>query len=302
MATKKTAKKTAAKKPAAKKVVAVQAAPKKPEKAFDLSTVKPGALIAEFIGTFLLAAVLIMLTGNTVAILLGASVLMIVFGVVSGAHLNPAITIALAINKKINLAAALFFIVAQILGAVLAFFALTAINTEQSATYNSDGVRSVATLESKLIEQGYTTQDKLNSEGVDKVITELTGGSATKEQVAQQLGVKTLASAPKVVAHKEVFTLLLEVLGSLVLGFGVGFAFFSEKACRITKGLAIGGGIALGLAIAGTTAILNPAVAYTLGAYGSDVWGYVIYILGPIIGITLGATLFKLIYKDSVKE
>ena len=75
--------------------------------------------IVEFIGTFFLVFV-IALTGNPIAI---GSILMIMVymgGHISGAHYNPAVTLAVWMRKKIELKAALMYMLVQILAAATA--------------------------------------------------------------------------------------------------------------------------------------------------------------------------------------
>jgi glycerol uptake facilitator-like aquaporin len=61
----------------------------------------------------------IALLGNTIATGSILYVLITVFGPISGAHFNPAVTIAMLISKKISIKDALIFIILQILGAGL---------------------------------------------------------------------------------------------------------------------------------------------------------------------------------------
>ena len=91
-------------------------------------------LFAEWLGTLFLLAVVVgsgimadNLSGGNVAIaLLGNSiptgailvVLILVFGPVSGAHFNPAVTLAFAIRKEIEPSAAALYVVAQIVGGI----------------------------------------------------------------------------------------------------------------------------------------------------------------------------------------
>jgi len=91
--------------------------------------------VAEGVGTGLLLAVVvgsgimgerlaggneaIALLGNTLATGAGLVVLIHVFGPVSGAHFNPAVTLALLVRREIDRRAALLYGVAQIIGAVL---------------------------------------------------------------------------------------------------------------------------------------------------------------------------------------
>jgi len=93
------------------------------------------AYLSEFTGTAMLLATVIgsgimgetLANGNTAIALMGNTiatgsilyVLITVFGPISGAHFNPAVTIAMLISKKILMKDALIFIGLQILGAGL---------------------------------------------------------------------------------------------------------------------------------------------------------------------------------------
>src|SRR5579872_852128 len=63
--------------------------------------------------------VAIALLGNTLATGAGLAVLITIFGPLSGAHFNPAVTLAFALRREIGWALALGYFVAQIVGAVL---------------------------------------------------------------------------------------------------------------------------------------------------------------------------------------
>ena len=92
-------------------------------------------LLAEFIGTAALLATVIgsgimaerlaggndavALLGNTIATGAMLVVLITIFGPVSGAHFNPAVTIAFLLRREIEKREALIFIVVQVLGGVL---------------------------------------------------------------------------------------------------------------------------------------------------------------------------------------
>ncbi len=91
-------------------------------------------LIAEWIGTFSLLATVVgsgimaeRLAGGNVAIaLLGNTiptgailvVLILVFGPISGAHLNPAVTLAFVIRREISVKNSALYIIAQIFGGI----------------------------------------------------------------------------------------------------------------------------------------------------------------------------------------
>lgn len=91
-------------------------------------------LVAEALGTALLLAIVIgsgvmgerlaggnvavALLGNTLATGAGLVVLITVFGPVSGAHFNPAVTLAFAARRELPVAVALAYLGAQVVGAV----------------------------------------------------------------------------------------------------------------------------------------------------------------------------------------
>lgn len=87
------------------------------------------AYIAEFVGTFLLTLVVIasVRIGLSVptAILAGMTLGFLVYaiGPISGAHVNPAVTLALASIRKISVSDAALYVVAQCIGAFLASLA-----------------------------------------------------------------------------------------------------------------------------------------------------------------------------------
>jgi glycerol uptake facilitator-like aquaporin len=82
-------------------------------------------IIAEFIGTFIITAAFFEMNGRdplTFAFVL-AGVVLILNGV-SGAHLNPAMTIGAWATKKISSAYALIYVASQVLGAATAWLVL----------------------------------------------------------------------------------------------------------------------------------------------------------------------------------
>jgi glycerol uptake facilitator-like aquaporin len=102
-----------------------------PLQSFDL----PRRLAAEALGTALLLAVVIgsgimgenlasgnvaiALLGNTIATGAGLVVLITIFGPLSGAHFNPAVTLMFAIRRELAWADAAAYVLVQIIGAVL---------------------------------------------------------------------------------------------------------------------------------------------------------------------------------------
>ena len=103
--------------------------------------------IAELVGTALLLAVVvgsgimgqrlaagnvaIALLGNTIATGAGLVVLIHIFGPVSGAHFNPAVTLAFAMRGEADRRSVPVYIVAQLVGAVLGVWTAHAMFAEQ---------------------------------------------------------------------------------------------------------------------------------------------------------------------------
>jgi aquaporin Z len=81
---------------------------------------------AELIGTFLFAAAIIAGQGQPIIILFALAGLVFMYGAISGAHFNPAITLAAWLTKRISGLRALGYVVAQFVGAGLAFALLNA--------------------------------------------------------------------------------------------------------------------------------------------------------------------------------
>ncbi len=83
-----------------------------------------GALLGEFIGTFIFAAIVISVSGQPIFILFALTAIVLAIGQLSGAHVNPAITFGAWVTHRITTLRALGYIVAQVLGAMLALVVL----------------------------------------------------------------------------------------------------------------------------------------------------------------------------------
>jgi len=75
--------------------------------------------LVEFLGTLLLIYV-VLATGNPLAIGAATALIILIAGPVSGGHLNPAISVAMASAGKIEVAELLPYIIAQVLGGLVA--------------------------------------------------------------------------------------------------------------------------------------------------------------------------------------
>ncbi len=215
------------------------------------------ALGAEFIGTFLLAAVIIAGQGQPIFVLFGLVGIVLLIGSISGAHVNPAITIGAWATRRIGWLRAIGYIFVQFLGAAVAYFALSAFlggATQPSAEQQMYG-QSAATL--------FKAAD----------ISALTG----KEWYiffAEVLGTTILGFAVAAATRAK---------DGLTAAFSVGLGIFIALMIGITV-----------TGFVSASAIINPAIALSLQAY-SGVWAYVIYGLGAVLGGVIGFVLHDLL-------
>ena len=103
-------------------------------------------IVAEFVGTAMLLAIVVgsgimgerlaagndavALLGNTIATGAGLVVLIHMFGLVSGAHFNPAVTLAVLLRRGTTTRIAILYVAAQMTGAVIGVWAAHAMFAE----------------------------------------------------------------------------------------------------------------------------------------------------------------------------
>lgn len=274
MATKKAAssKKAAAEKPAAPKkqpttkVTTVKAVEARP--AYKAAAAASGkgllgrlnnapvlaALIAEFLGTFTLAAAIVGTAQNgpsAITALFALAAIVMTIGTLSGAHVNPALTVAAWVSRRMGALRALGYIVAQILGAMLA---LVLLNTYIHATGSTE---SATMMQPQLFKAPNITAGKEWYVFGSELIGTLIFGFA-------------FAAGTRVLVERT------------TSGLTAGLAYFTA--------LLIAGSLA---SMASATAILNPAVAITMQAFSyGNVWPVAIYGLASIVGAVIGFLLY----------
>ena len=93
--------------------------------------------ISEILGTFIFLGVIITVVNDTTSTLpslkigLALMIAIVFFGDVSGGHFNPAVSIMFFMNEKLDGTDLIFYILSQIIGAMLAYFVfMTIINKE----------------------------------------------------------------------------------------------------------------------------------------------------------------------------
>jgi len=83
-----------------------------------------GAVVAEFVGTFMFAGIILAASGQPIIILFALAAIVLAVGHLSGAHVNPAISIAAWATRQITAVRMAAYVVAQVLGAMLAYVVL----------------------------------------------------------------------------------------------------------------------------------------------------------------------------------
>lgn len=215
------------------------------------------ALGAEFIGTFLLAAVIIAGQGQPIFVLFGLAGIVLLLASISGAHFNPAVTIGAWATRRIGWLRAIGYIFVQFLGAAVAFFAMSAFiggASQPSAEQQMYGQQAASLFQAANV-------------------SELTG----KEWYiffAEVLAASILGFA---VAATTRFR------SSLNKAFTYGFGIF----IALMIGITVTGYVS-------ASSIINPAIALSLQAY-QGTWAYIIYGLGAVLGGVLGFVIHDLL-------
>lgn len=227
------------------------------------------AIILEFIGTFLLAAAVIAGQGQPLIVLFTLATIVLIAGKISGAHVNPLITVGAWATRRIGTAKALFYIIAQVLGAMVAFVVLNAF---------------------------------------------VSNAPEVSQQAALYGQQKATMFTANVIPHgKEILILISELLGSFLFAFAVASVTSDKKKGSSAVAFGVGGGLFLAVLIAGSlssvvggSAILNPAVAFSLQAFtlkGQNVlFAIATYVGAALLGGILGFALDSLIQEASKEE
>ncbi|MBK8618378.1 MAG: aquaporin [Anaerolineales bacterium] len=218
--------------------------------------------LAEFIGTFALVfigagagIVNAGLVGVALAHGFTLAAFIYAYGHISGTHVNPAVTFALALNGTVKWGQAAFYWIAQFAGAILAAFLLKTV---------------VGTL------------------GAD-ISAGATVGALTESQPIYAMVIEAILT----------FFLVNTILHTAVAGKGGAMAGW---AIGMTYAFAILAGAPF------TGASLNPARTFGPAIFSApsftDVYTYVIYFFGPLIGATLAVIVFNFLDKpeDSMED
>lgn len=219
------------------------------------------ASVAEFIGTFLLAAIVMTVSGQPLFILFGLMAVVLMVGAVSGAHVNPLLTVGAWATKRVTGTRAVSYLVAQVLGALMALVVMNAFI----------GAAPEVSSQAAAMGQSAPTLFKAAAIADGKQWTVL-----TTELLGSTIFAFAVASAMR--AGRDRVAAALTVGGSLYVA------------------LLIAGTAA---SYVGANAILNPAVAGALQAVKWELWPIMVYVLAPLVGGVLGFALNDLLTKES---
>lgn len=222
------------------------------------------AALAEFIGTFLLASTILIVRNEPFYLFISLVGIFMLVGGLSGAHVNPAVTVGAWVTRRINSVRAVSYIVAQVLAAMLALVVMNAFFAQAPA------VSPEAAAFGQSAPQLFSAN--LPTEGKEWTVF-----------FAELIGAAVLGFGYASVLRSSIKD---KVAGAFTVG-GAGFiamAFASTTAAYVSAHVA-----------------LNPAVAVTLKAIDfQNVWTLAIYVVASLIGAVVGFFLYDLL--RSVEE
>ncbi len=209
----------------------------------------------------MLAAVVLVSSGSAIIVLFAAIAIVLAVGAVSGSHLNPAITVAAFVTRRINAARMGAYLVAQSLGALLA---LTIVNSfVTSAPYVSAEAAQFGQQAATLFS-----------------IENLVEGKEWLIFAGELIGATIFGFG---------FASVYNEPNRLSRAFGIGGALFVA--------LAVAGYL---VNILGTAAaVVNPAVAISVQSLSWDFMPIMVYVIAPLLGAILGFGLRDLLKDDT---
>ncbi len=217
------------------------------------------ALAAELIGTFLLASVVLVSRGEPLFVLFGLVGIVLLIGAVSGSHVNPAVTIGAWVTRRIGWLRALGYIIAQLLGAALAFVTLSYFISA------APEVSAEAALYGQSAPELYNAAAYAVYQGKEWFVffAELLGAAILGFAFASVGRIKEGASA----------------------AFAIGAGLFIGLLVTV---------VATGYI--GATAAINPAIAVALQAFSwENAWPFAVYAIAPVIGGVVGFVLHDIL-------
>lgn len=216
-----------------------------------------GAVLAELVGSFLLVATILTVQANPLYTAFGLIGIVLIVSGASVVHLNPAITIGAWVTRRINFIYAICYIMAQIIGAVLAWVVLSQFLKGDTSS-SSDVFGSASnTL--------FTASELAKDKEWYIFFAELLGTTILATGIANSI--KSIKGDKTQRAMTYAFTALvaLIVAGSATAIYANGLTF------------------------------INPVVAAAANALSWNIWPIAIYVFAPVIGGILGFALADII-------
>ncbi len=231
-----------------------------------LRTPVMGAAIAEFVGAFLLAITVLIVRNEPFYLFIGLVGIFMMIGGLSGAHLNPAVTIGAWISRRIDRVRGISYIAAQFLGAMLAVVVLNAF------------IAQAPEVSAEAAQFGQSAPKLFAAAALPE----------SKEWIvfmAEAIGVMILGFAYASVLRPRVKD---KVAGAFTIGGGAFLAMaFASTA----------------VAYVGASVALNPALAVSLDAIDfAAIWTLVVYFVAPILGAVIGFFLYDLLKNAEVEK
>lgn len=223
-------------------------------------------IAAELIGTFLLASVVIATQGQPIGVFFGITAVVLMVGALSGAHINPAITLGAWATKKIKTVPAVGYIIAQVVGAMLSFVLISAF------------VNAAPAVSEQAAQYGQQAPKIFTASAIPE-------GKEMLVLLAEFIGMSIFAFGVSAVAKKK---------EEPAVAFGVGGALFVA--------ILVAGSTS---AVLGASSIFNPAIAIALQAFTIEgtntVWAIATYAGTALLGGVFGFALEHFISKASEK-
>ena len=224
------------------------------------------ALVAEFIGTFLLTAVALHPQFGPAPVIMrfALTAIVLVFGSISGASVNPALAIAGWATRRMTFLRTFGYVAMQVLGAVLALVVMNAFVSQQP--------------------QAQPTMFGQSSQIELVKALELPQGKEGLVLAAEMLGtfIFALGVAAATRSRAGAYARAASVGGGLMLGAIVGGLLAS-----LVQG----------------SAVLNPAIAvaqqvFAVKDFAAAVWPFAIYALGASIAAVVAFALYDLLARS----
>ncbi|MCB9820189.1 aquaporin [Candidatus Nomurabacteria bacterium] len=221
------------------------------------------ASIAELIGTFIFAGVVLATQGTDIYVFFGLVAVILSFAAISGAHVNPALTMGAWATKRISGARALSYFAAQTIGALLALVVMNAYVS--AAPKLNDQAAMFGAQQAQLF-----------------TIPDIPGGKEWLILAAELIGMTIFAFAfARAGFLKSRLSSAVTISGGLFVALLVGG--FAAKA------------------VTGAV-ILNPAVAASVQAVSWDLWPIMVYVVTPLVGGVIGCALHDLLRSNTATQ